>query len=68
MVIKKVAMEEWNKLDNAVKEEILASVFCQKCYVTTIVDYKIYPDKFGIVLKGKCKKCGNKVTRMVENE
>ena len=65
---KKAAMDEWNKLDNTVKEQILTNVFCLKCHVTTIVDYEIFLDKFGIVLKGKCKKCGHKVARMIENE
>ena len=34
---------------------------------TTIIDYEISNDEFGILLKGKCKKCGNYVVRLVED-
>jgi hypothetical protein len=36
--------------------------------VTTIVKYALYNDRFGILLKGKCKKCGKDVARLVEDE
>ena len=50
------AVQKWNKL------------FCFNRGVTTIVDYSMDLDKFGMLLKGKCKKCGRDVERMVENE
>ena len=43
------------------------NVFCSNCYVTTIVDYTMSDEKHGIVIKGKCKKCGKAVARVVEN-
>ena len=32
-----------------------------------IVDFSMHDDKFGIALKGKCKKCGKDVARLVED-
>ena len=34
-------------------------MFCRKCGVTTIVDHSLSADKFGGLLEGKCKTCGN---------
>ena len=62
------AVQKWNKLPKNVQELLLNNVFCSTCGVTTIVDYSIHNDKFGVLLKGKCKKCGNNVARLVENE
>jgi transcription elongation factor Elf1 len=64
----KAAIEKWETLDNATREELLATVFCARCGVTTITDYKIDAGKDGIVLKGRCGKCGHKVSRLAENE
>ena len=38
-----------------------------KMYLTTIVDYSIQNDRFGLVLQGHCNKCGGSVARFVEN-
>jgi len=43
-------------------------IFCSACGVTTIADYTLRYDKFGILRKGKCKKCGQDVARLVEDE
>jgi len=53
-------------IDKQHQELLLRNVFCTKCGVTTIIDYKILDDKYGIVLEGKCKKCGVKVARYIE--
>ncbi len=49
------------------------SGFCMTCggslgdNVTEIVDYKIFlADSYDIILKGKCKKCGHAVNRLIE--
>jgi hypothetical protein len=34
--------------------------------LTTIVDYTVEEDEFGLILKGKCKKCGEPVARVIE--
>jgi len=68
MASNKEALRKWSNLDKATQEALLANVFCVKCAVTTIVDYEIVPDKYGIVLKGKCKKCGHDVRRLIEDD
>lgn len=62
------AVKKWKKIPKEIQELLVNSVFCINCGVTTIVDYTIINDKFGVLLKGKCKKCGIDVARMVEDE
>ena len=62
------AAQKWSKVPKNIQEQILKNVFCPKCGVATIVEYSIQDDKLGILLKGKCNKCGNDVARFVENE
>jgi len=62
------AAQRWSKLPKNIQDLLLNNVFCSVCGVTTIVEYSMYNDKFGILLKGKCKKCGRDVARLVENE
>lgn len=62
------AAQKWNKIPKSYQEKIINNVFCISCKVTTIVDYTIHDDKYGVLLKGKCKKCGKEVARMVEDE
>ena len=64
----KTAQEKWNAIDKETQEKLLSSVFCINCHVTTIVDYEIVSSKNDIALKGKCKKCGRNVSRLVEND
>ena len=61
------AAREWAKRSREEQNIILTNVFCSNCHVTTIVDYTIEPDDYGILLKGKCKTCGKEVARLVEN-
>jgi len=62
------ALQKWNKIPREFQQKIINNVFCRACMNTTIVDYEISYDKFGILLKGKCQKCGNNVARLVEDE
>lgn len=62
------AAQKWTKIPKNIKQLIINNVFCSKCGVTTIVEYTINDEKFGVLLKGKCKKCGNDVRRLVEDE
>jgi len=62
------AAQKWSKVPKNIQEQILKNVFCSKCGVSTIVEYSIQDDKLGILLKGKCNKCGNDIGRFVENE
>jgi len=68
------AFKIWNeKVPKEFQKKIVENVFCGNCSqktgncVTTIVDYEIQNSKLGdIVLKGKCKRCGQEVARVVE--
>lgn len=62
------AIKKWAKIPPVTQQMIISNAFCHKCGVTTIVDYALHNDRFGVVLKGKCKKCGGNVARFVENE
>jgi len=46
---------------------LVENVYCGKCGETTIVEYTINDDKFGIILNGKCKQCGESVVRLIED-
>ena len=60
------AATRWNTLPENIRQKILNNVFCVNCFNTTIVEYDIVEDDGFVVLKGKCKKCGAKVTRVVD--
>lgn len=62
------AIQKWDKIPKNIQQLLLSNVFCSKCRVTTIIEYSMHNDKFGILLKGKCKKCGKAVARLIENE
>jgi hypothetical protein len=62
------AVQKWSKLPRNMQELLLNNVFCSTCGVTTLVEYSMYNDKFGILLQGKCKKCGKEVARLIEDE
>lgn len=61
------AAKKWGKIPPDIQQLLINNVFCSKCGVTTIIDYSMYNDRYGILLKGKCKKCGNKVARLIED-
>jgi uncharacterized protein YdhG (YjbR/CyaY superfamily) len=62
------AMKKWSKIPSNVQQMLIDNVFCPKCGMTTIVDYGVQNDRFGLVLKGSCKLCGGRVARFVEDE
>jgi len=63
------AAQKWAKLPRNIQELIENNVFCSACGVTTIIKYSLHDDGiFGVLLKGKCKKCGLNVARLVEDE
>ena len=62
------AAKKWSKIAPNIQKLIIDNVFCSKCGTTTIVNYTIYNDRFGVLLKGKCKKCGKSVARLIEDE
>jgi hypothetical protein len=52
------------------QKKIVTNCYCTKCkglYDTTIIDYKVFLTEINdILLKGKCKTCGNSVNRYLE--
>ena len=62
------AAKKWADISTDTHQLIIDNVFCSNCGVTTIVDYALQNDRLGIVLKGKCKKCGKDVARFVEDQ
>lgn len=62
------ARKKWAKIPPHIQDLIIHNVFCAVCGETTIIDYSLHNDKFGVLLKGKCKKCGGDVARLVEDE
>ncbi|MBB6454611.1 hypothetical protein HNQ94_003100 [Salirhabdus euzebyi] len=66
MPIDEIARKKWLAIPESERKTLEESVFCSECYVTTIVDYHVESIDFNIVLKGKCKKCGKDVARMID--
>lgn len=62
------ATQKWAKLPKDIKDLLVNTVLCSTCGVTTIVKYTLHDDKIGILLKGKCNKCGTDIARFVEDE
>jgi transcription elongation factor Elf1 len=62
------AAQKWAKLTKDNQQLLVRNVFCSVCGVTTIVKYTLHDNKYGILLKGKCKKCGRDVARLVEDK
>ena len=62
------AAQKWAKIPKNIQQELIQNVYCSNCMVTTITDYTLRDDKFGVVLQGKCKKCGADVARLVEDQ
>jgi len=62
------AAQKWFKFPKSIQELFINNVFCSSCGETTITEYTLHDDKFGVLLKGKCNKCGENVARLVENE
>lgn len=62
------AAQKWAKLPKDIQEFLVNNVFCSTCGVTTMINYTLQDDKFGLLLKGKCKQCGADIARFVEDE
>lgn len=61
------AERKWRQIPKEMRERLIRNVFCPTCFETTIVNYSVLDDQYGILLKGKCKTCGNDVARLVED-
>ena len=63
------AARRWKKAPEWAREHILSNVFCTNCLgsvpsILETADMK----KRDLILRGKCKHCGNDVCRVVEPE
>lgn len=61
------ALKKWSKIPPNMQQLLIDNAYCSKCGVTTIVNYGIQNDRFGVILNGYCKTCGESVVRMVED-
>lgn len=68
MIIDLKAAQKWNSIPKDIQKLFLDNVFCSACGLTSIVEYSMHDEKFGILLKGQCKKCGKAVARVIEEE
>jgi len=62
------AAQKWAKIPSHTKQLLVNNVFCTNCGETTITDYSLQDNRFGVSLEGKCNNCGNEVARLVEIE
>ena len=64
--LQKIYGKDWNFF----LEKIVHNCYCNVCkgpYNATIVDYKVFLNDINdVILKGKCKTCGNRVNRYLE--
>ena len=64
----KKALEKWNNIPSEFQKKLIDNVFCSKeGKSTTIMNFTVSSHKCGIVLEGKCKKCGTRVARVIED-
>ncbi|CAG9620369.1 hypothetical protein [Sutcliffiella rhizosphaerae] len=62
------ANKKWLSIPKEIRNKLRENVFCGHCKdVVTIDNFTIEDHQFGIVLKGKCQKCGHDVVRVVED-
>jgi hypothetical protein len=61
------ANKKWLAIPAATRKELERNVWCGHCSdVVQIVAYVVKESPPGIVLEGKCRKCGKKVARFIE--
>lgn len=62
------AIKKWKAIPEHGRNMLSSNVFCGKCGVTTLEEgFRIHDDApYGIILRGKCKKCGEQVARCIE--
>lgn len=58
--------DKWKLIAEDSKKIVLENVFCSKCGVCNMVDFTMQNDELGILLQGKCDKCGEPVARLLE--
>ncbi|WP_256358540.1 hypothetical protein [Bacillus sp. sid0103] len=67
-VVSLVANKKWLSLPKETRNALERNVWCGICCdAIQIENYTISETKFGITLDGECSRCGNKVTRLIED-
>lgn len=61
------AMKKWNALPEDWRKMVLGNAYCSNCMVTTITDYTVRSERYGLLLKGKCQTCSKEIARVVED-
>jgi transcription elongation factor Elf1 len=52
------AAKKWSKIPKDFQKKLIDNVYCNKCGVTTIVNYTLKDGEYGVILEGTCKTCG----------
>lgn len=61
------AYQKWRSIPADIRKKLEQNVWCSFCLdVVTIENYVVKESPPGIVLEGKCKKCGHEVARFIE--
>ena len=59
----------WDSIPPQIQKQLVKNVWCPHCGgVTTITDFCGNVEEGALVLRGKCAKCGEGVTRVIESE
>ncbi|WP_433747343.1 hypothetical protein [Falsibacillus pallidus] len=62
------ANKKWLAIPEDIRRKLRKNVFCTNCGdVAEIEQFTIEDHPAGIVLEGKCKVCGNDVSRVIED-
>ena len=62
------ANRKWLSLPEDLRKKLIGNVFCSNCTdMVTITDFVILDHSTGVMLDGKCKNCGSKVVRVIED-
>jgi hypothetical protein len=66
-VLSFTANKQWLAIPPETRRKLEQNVWCGNCSdVVQITDYVVKDSDAGIILEGKCKKCGQKVARFIE--
>ncbi|PFO09594.1 hypothetical protein FB550_11193 [Neobacillus bataviensis] len=66
-VISFAANKKWLSIPEETRRMLEQNVWCGSCGdVVTIEKYTVEDSPSGIVLRGKCKKCGHEVARVID--
>ncbi|MCA0984333.1 hypothetical protein LCL89_09770 [Halobacillus yeomjeoni] len=62
------ANRKWLSLPEDFRKKLIANVRCSNCDdIVRITDFIVVNHPVGVMLDGKCRNCGNKVVRVVED-